>query len=301
MICFPSESDSESTSESSDGKSSQSSKSENIGTFDNDVWISKRRIRRQQWRNSKRRLVCCPSSSSSSSTEDGLVEANHNNENSEGNLDVETNGALHEPEPAEEATNSNSGESRSSHASEYQNDTGNKSSSSLSGDSSDSENKQSGQVSENESDESSSFSEEELDLPLYEGSDLSRKGFLSLFLALSKSHGMSEKTKEDILKFIKVIVPSSQHPSSSYCLKKCVEGLLQCKNYKHYVICPKCSNEADKKNGCGNEQCEDFNRPYDLRAVDTLQTFYINHLKPQLTRIIQGMWIYDTSKKSRYM
>ena len=135
-----------------------------------------------------------------------LVEENHNNENSEGDLDVETeetNGVLHGPEPAEVhvATTSDSGESRSSHASIlfYQDDTGNKSSSSLSGDSSDSENKQSGQVSENVSDESSSFSEEELDLPLYEGSDLSRKGFLSLFLTLSKLHGMSEKTKEDIL------------------------------------------------------------------------------------------------------
>ena len=31
-----------------------------------------------------------------------------------------------------------------------------------------------------------------------------------------------------------------------------------------------------KKNGCGNEQCEDFNRPFDLRAVDTLQTFYMH-------------------------
>ena len=205
MILFPSESDSESTSESSDGElhtASQSSESANIGTFDNNVWISKRRIRRQQWRNSKRRFVCCPSSMSSSSNEEGLVEENHNNENSEGDLDVETeetNGVLHEPEPAEVATNSDSGESQSSHASEYQDDTGNKSLSSLSGDSSDSENKQSGQVSENVSDESSSFSEEELDLPLYEGSDLSRKGFLSLFLTLSKLHGMSEKTKEDIL------------------------------------------------------------------------------------------------------
>ena len=38
---------------------------------------------------------------SSSSNEEGLVEENHNNENSEGDLDVETeetNGVLHEPE-----------------------------------------------------------------------------------------------------------------------------------------------------------------------------------------------------------
>ena len=174
MILFPSKSDSENTCESSDGELSQSSESANIGTFDNNVWISKRRIRRQQWRNSKRRFVCCPSSMSSSSNEEGLVDENHNNGNSEGDLDVETeetNGVLHEPEPAQVhvATNSDSGESRSSHASIlfYQDDTGNKSSSSWSGDSSDSENKQSGQVSENESDESSSFSEEELNLPLY--------------------------------------------------------------------------------------------------------------------------------------
>ena len=101
MILFPSESDSESTSESSDGESSQSSECANLGTFDNNVWISKLRIRRQPWRNSKRRFVCCPSSMSSSSNEEGLVEENHNNENSEGDLDVETeetNGVLHEPE-----------------------------------------------------------------------------------------------------------------------------------------------------------------------------------------------------------
>ena len=60
--CFPSESDSESTSESSDGESSPWPENANIGTFDNNVSISKRRIRQQQWRNSKRRFVGCPSS-----------------------------------------------------------------------------------------------------------------------------------------------------------------------------------------------------------------------------------------------
>ena len=120
-------------------------------------------------------------------------------------------------------------------------------------------NSSSSDQSNSESEASTDDVEDSTAMPAFLGSHATRSNFEATFLALSKKRKFSKSARNDLLKFINIISPSPNLPSSNYSSDQDVWKAINI-DYDKYEFCPGCHNLLHlKTRTCGSDNCEYFN------------------------------------------
>ena len=121
------------------------------------------------------------------------------------------------------------------------------------------------------------------DQPVCDGTNIKRKTFEATFLALSNKHNFSKSTRTDILKFLQMIIPKANLPTSNYTFEKNLMEEMNIK-FSKLELCLCCNNTINDGK-CRNEECDKFNsKPNDHE----IEICYFIPLKDQLQRILAG-------------
>ena len=132
-------------------------------------------------------------------------------------------------------------------------------------------------------------------LPAFAGSSATRSSFEATFLALSKKHKFSKSTRHDLLKFVNIITPSPNLPSSNYSFDQDVWRATDL-NYDKYEFCPSCDHLLClNARTCENDQCKYFNV---VPEVPSTELFFIIPVAAQLRRILEDNWLLICKYKS---
>ena len=121
------------------------------------------------------------------------------------------------------------------------------------------------------------------DQPVCDGTNIKRKTFVATFLALSNKHNFSKSTRTDILKFLDMVIPNPNLPTSNYTFEKNLMGEMNI-NYSKRELCL-CCNTTINDGKCRHERCEKFNRKLNDHEIEIC---YFIPLKDQLQRILAG-------------
>ena len=159
------------------------------------------------------------------------------------------------------------------------------------------ENSSSSNQSNSESEASTDGVEDSASMPAFLGSQATRSNFEATLLALSKKHKFSKSTRNDLLKFLNIISPSPNLPSSSYSFDQDIWKAIDI-NYDKYEFCPGCHNLlCFKTRICDNDNCEYFNV---LPTKEPTELFFIIPIIASLTRILEENWTSIENYKSNH-
>ncbi|XP_068690837.1 uncharacterized protein [Montipora foliosa] len=123
------------------------------------------------------------------------------------------------------------------------------------------------------------------DQPVCDGTNIKRRTFEATFLALSNKHHFSKSTRTDILKFLEMIIPTPNLPTSNYTFEKKLMGEMNI-NLSKTELCL-CCNETINDGKCQNEKCEKFNNKLNYHEIEIC---YFIPLKDQLQRVLTEHW-----------
>ena len=146
-----------------------------------------------------------------------------------------------------------------------------------------------------ESEASTDGVEDSASMPAFLGSQATRSNFEATFLALSKKHKFSKSTRNDLLKFLNIISPCPNLPSSNYSFDQDIWKAIGI-NYDKYEFCPGCHNLLRFKTRiCDSDNCEYFNV---LPTQEPTELFFIIPVIASLKRILEESWTSIEKYKS---
>ena len=156
-------------------------------------------------------------------------------------------------------------------------------------------NSSSSSQSSSESEASIQGVEDSAAMPAFLGSQATRSNFEATFLALSKKHKFSKSTKHDLLKFLNIISPSPNLPSSNYSFDQDVWKAIDI-DYDKYEFCPGCHNLLRlKTRTCDSDDCEYFNV---VPSKEPTELFFIIPVIASLKRLLEENWTSIENYKS---
>ena len=95
------------------------------------------------------------------------------------------------------------------------------------------------------------------DQPFCDGTNIKRRTFEATLPAFSNKHNFSKSTRTDILKFLQMIIPKPNLPTSNYTFEKNLMEEMNIKFSKLELYL--CCNTTINNEKCRNESCDKFN------------------------------------------
>lgn len=136
---------------------------------------------------------------------------------------------------------------------------------------------------------SSSESVSDTEKPFCAGAAVKRKTFDAAFLAVSNKHSFSKTARDDLIKFLNIVLPDPNLASSNYMFgKKIIETMDV--HFTMFQLCVKCNTELTE-GMCPNEDCVVFNRKLHDHEIEIC---YFIPIKDQLQRILTGMFSWQS-------